>query len=26
LIVLKSGLGPHKLMPREINLTKESNK
>ncbi|MFW0714730.1 PstS family phosphate ABC transporter substrate-binding protein [Pedobacter sp. N23S346] len=22
LIVLKSGLGPHKLMPREINLTK----
>ncbi|RDC56998.1 phosphate ABC transporter substrate-binding protein [Pedobacter chinensis] len=23
LIVLKSGLGPHKLMPREINLTKE---
>ncbi|UKT63365.1 PstS family phosphate ABC transporter substrate-binding protein [Pedobacter mucosus] len=24
LIVLKSGLGPHKLMPREINLTKEN--
>jgi len=23
LIVLKSGLGPHKLMPREINLTKK---
>ncbi|WP_231425475.1 PstS family phosphate ABC transporter substrate-binding protein [Pedobacter sp. Leaf250] len=23
LIVLKSGLGPHKLMPRQINLTKE---
>jgi len=23
LIVLKSGLGPHKLMPREINLKKE---
>jgi len=23
LIVLKSGLAPHKLMPREINLTKE---
>ncbi|RZK36195.1 MAG: phosphate ABC transporter substrate-binding protein [Pedobacter sp.] len=24
LIVLKSGLGPHKLMPRQINLTKEN--
>lgn len=24
LIVLKSGLGPHKLMPRQINITKEN--